>query len=1176
MSSAQDRPTILDASRVLRFWHTVEFFIPFDLKQQVLEAKDADWAVRSWSLQNLPRGTEKLWTFKVPRGRKLVGFDIYLGVFDKSVLTGVVRDALSEHEEIDQDERSELEGLTCMAKIKAGPSGEPLLAEVSVSTAPWALGRVRTEGLAGLDFDTFESSLEDLKLDLQQFRTARVAEAGAQPADEKDKEDGSIGEPAPLSGDELMALLALFKRWAGYGPEVRDADGPVLIIRAKSIEDRKKETAAAPSREPAPADEDDESEGAEVEQEIDILNSFFAKDIARAIRSLKRQEDCRALKAYFSPVPRDGRLDLYGAEGRAHIRKALSPTRLPAGHWPDEPTHAMSLMQQFAVNSLLERLEGGGIFSVNGPPGTGKTTLLRDVFAELITRRARILAELATPQDAFEGREKVHFSDRTNCSVSTLKKELTGFEMVVASSNNAAVENLSRDLPKTKALGKTAWRDEKGGAEIRYLQTVAHNIAAYAGKRGYVDLSGKDGRGDDVPWGLIAGALGKKANRSAFSFRLGWDGSKEPSPPGFDPELHQSLWNWRKRTDVTTFAAARDVFRAADQAVAQRMTALDRYAALELQLSGQTLETFIASAKAGLELAQNSVAGAEAELGRLIKEIGLCNRQLEVLRENESVIEAERPAWWARWFLSKRERRCQTELDAIRQQKKAQLVRLYHAQDRQEKAEAHLASTRTELGVAEATLAHRHSEWQGLQSEWRELSGTFPRVRFPATDEELEQDYWQIEGVWRDDTLNQLRSELFAAALGLHEAWLADVLQQNSGFGGNVLAITKLLSGTHPTDSSHVPAIWQSLFMIVPVVSSTFASIAAQFRELGPESIGWLFIDEAGQAVPQAAVGALWRSKRAVVVGDPLQIEPVFTVPIRLIEALAREAGLKPEANVAPHQVSVQNLADAANGLGALVPVGGEMQWVGSPLRVHRRCVDPMFTIANAIAYRGKMIFFDPDNPESRLPPPGTLDLGPSAWVHLGGTARDKQVVPEQVEFAYQAVQTLYQRTGKLPDLYIISPFRRVKQALITRIADPEQWPSDSRPGVSDLKDWCKARIGTVHTFQGKEESIVLMVLGCDRKSAGAAQWAAGKPNLLNVALTRAKHRFFMVGDDALWAGLPNFSDADDSLLPRISPETFLTRAGGEPVAAPVVKPFSKLYPTTALASASTKPFPAP
>src|SRR5271165_5086848 len=117
MPSLQDRLATVDVGRVLRFWHKVEFFIPFDLQQQVLEAQDAAWAVPSWSLQGLPRGTDNLWTFKVPRGRRLVGFDLFLGVFNKSVLTAVVRDALSEQEELDQDERGALEGLTCIAKV---------------------------------------------------------------------------------------------------------------------------------------------------------------------------------------------------------------------------------------------------------------------------------------------------------------------------------------------------------------------------------------------------------------------------------------------------------------------------------------------------------------------------------------------------------------------------------------------------------------------------------------------------------------------------------------------------------------------------------------------------------------------------------------------------------------------------------------------------------------------------------------------------------------------------------------------------------------------------------------------------------------------------------------------------------------------------------------------------
>jgi putative protein kinase ArgK-like GTPase of G3E family len=60
------------------------------------------------------------------------------------------------------------------------------------------------------------------------------------------------------------------------------------------------------------------------------------------------------------------------------------------------PKNAMSLMQQFAVNMATDLTAESCLFSINGPPGTGKTTLLREIFAENIVRRARVLASLST------------------------------------------------------------------------------------------------------------------------------------------------------------------------------------------------------------------------------------------------------------------------------------------------------------------------------------------------------------------------------------------------------------------------------------------------------------------------------------------------------------------------------------------------------------------------------------------------------------------------------------------------------------------------------------------------------------------------------------------------------------------------------------------------------------
>lgn len=50
-------------------------------------------------------------------------------------------------------------------------------------------------------------------------------------------------------------------------------------------------------------------------------------------------------------------------------------------------------------------------------------------------------------------------------------------------------------------------------------------------------------------------------------------------------------------------------------------------------------------------------------------------------------------------------------------------------------------------------------------------------------------------------------------------------------------------------------------------------------------------------------------------------------------------------------------------------------------------------------------------------------------------------------------------------------------------------------------------------------------IRGCCPQNPGGAAWASSKPNLLNVAITRAKKIFFIIGDPEVWQDKPHFSD---------------------------------------------------
>ena len=131
----------------------------------------------------------------------------------------------------------------------------------------------------------------------------------------------------------------------------------------------------------------------------------------------------------------------------------------------------MALGQQLAVNEAIAMPRAGGnLFAVNGPPGTGKTTMLRDLIAGFVTERAERLAALTDPADAFLDDPDRWETTPYRRVIHRLRPELTGFELVLASSNNGAVENVTLEIPSSEAVDGH-WRELAEG--IDYFPALA-------------------------------------------------------------------------------------------------------------------------------------------------------------------------------------------------------------------------------------------------------------------------------------------------------------------------------------------------------------------------------------------------------------------------------------------------------------------------------------------------------------------------------------------------------------------------------------------------------------------------------------------------------------------------------------------------------------------------------
>lgn len=831
-----------------------------------------------------------------------------------------------------------------------------------------------------------------------------------------------------------------------------------------------------------------------------LLNSFFLGDLAAAASSFRDGKATSNLKRYLGvdkPAQRSNLLD----EPEA-VTEALSPGNFPAARWPGDGRHPLVLLQQAAVNLAMRDLKADGILAVNGPPGTGKTTLLRDIVASVVCARAEVMATYDDPAKAFTNSGQRLSAGNAWLHLYQLDARLKGFEMLIASSNNKAVENVSAELPGSGAVAADA-------RDLRYFKTLS------------------DGLLEEDTWGLIAAVLGNAKNRSAFRNAFWWDNEIgmarylahaagtpqfieitdeegkviETRPPRIvtDEDAPRD-----PRQAVRRWKVARKAFRSALEKSRKQQSDLET-----LRHLMETLPGLLEAARLGAERLVQTRAmfqHAKAILEERKVQLHACETHREEAARALAAHAAARPGFFACIFRTVKFRAWQATEAEIKSELSDAANRVQAATMARDAATKAVANAESALKTAEAhhdTARKKADEAAQILDTHRAKLG---KRMLDASFADRGHDERHLLAPWFDDEMHRLRDEVFVAAMALHKAFAdaaAKPLRHNLG------ALMNVFAGRQMPDAAKqalVPDLWASLFLLVPAVSTTFASVERMLGSLPPEALGWLLIDEAGQALPQAAVGALMRSRRAIIVGDPMQIEPVVVLPDILTQAICRTFGIDPDRFNAP-AASVQTLADAATPYVSEFHNRHGSRTVGVPLLVHRRCDEPMFGISNAVAYEHLMV-------QGRRAGSSAIRdiLGPSRWIDIAGSASEKWC-PEEGEAVLELLARLRALTEP-PDIYIITPFVVVQdnmRALVRESGVLDSWTTDPRR-------WVYERIGTVHTVQGREAEAVIFVLGAPApQQTGARNWAGGRPNILNVAVTRAKEALYVVGNRSLW-----------------------------------------------------------
>lgn len=794
-------------------------------------------------------------------------------------------------------------------------------------------------------------------------------------------------------------------------------------------------------------------------------------------------------------------------------------------------SHIGSYTAEYPVNfkqwNILQLEQDSKLLAVSGPPGTGKTTLLKEIMANEFVQKAVTIAEhwdVPWTEATYKGTNPY--------AIMPNLEKISRHSMVVASTNNAAVDNIGDELAQEISFCK---------AIVAAGLEPADQSSSYTG--------------------TFCGQMGNKKNFEEKFLAYFKNFQRGLSTMEVSEEKASEI----QKTFIKTYREFQDVNETFIQVLACRKAL---YAGLKdvasvNELVEKDFPSMLSILQARLDQMDSHIEQVKAEKCKLetnhlinkqtLDEVGAklstLNHDVQTIEQNVAKLQAERKelyvdyetykqrkkwGWfatlWPAWRVFFNQYPSLRYIDDCiedkktcieKQQNEIQVATKGIAQHNIEKLrlEEVASNLSAQINALDCNLIELDKRRKNLQENIRSIellmqdftdalhrylqiieiskSGLADEmVKLVGCVEinERESEYWY--NLANRPKLLTLRHTLFEQALVLMEQYILrnrkeilknfDLILGKNAKSGWFNPFYNPLETYNTDQVACLNSLWNTIFLCFPIITCTLHSFKGEFsnfKQLVPNLIGLLLIDEAGQILPHYLCGPLFRSQRAIIVGDVAQIEPVRAKGSEIIDDEQFE--YMSEAEKDRIRISANSAQTYANrGSDFWEEMRGRHE--GVILEEHRRCERSIIEYSNRYVYSNKLKVFKEDNHKK------FLDKNLLAIDVRGPKDEGRHANQTEIDFCANLLPDLQKEYGD--SIAVITPFRAQATLL------------EKRLGIA---------AGTVHKFQGQEKDCIIFSLVVDSwdKQKGLVKFIGGAANMLNVALSRAKKQFIVVGN---------------------------------------------------------------